>query len=95
MAKGEMTASVLSQSGYKKIFDQPQLNEKQQVVLEWLKQYTLDDSDFKNAICELSKLHIAGVPYKKEEIAFKKLSDSELAEVLAAFAEWGMKEEEE
>jgi hypothetical protein len=68
----------------------PELNENQQVVLEWLKGYALDDSDFKNAICELSKLYIAGVPYKKEEIAFKKLNDRELAQVLAAFTEWGL-----
>lgn len=67
-----------------------ELNENQQVVLEWLKGYALDDSDFKNAICELSKLYIAGVPYKKEEIAFKKLNDRELAQVLAAFTEWGL-----
>ena len=70
------------------------LTDDQQVVLEWLKQYMLDDSDFKNAICELSKLYIAGIPYKKEEIAFKRLSDSELAQVLAAFASYGLEGEE-
>lgn len=78
----------------REIIFSPSLTDDQQVVLEWLKQYTLDDSDFKNTICELSKLHIAGVPYKKEEIAFKKLNDSELAQVLAAFAEWGNKSNE-
>lgn len=72
--------------------DEPELNSDQQIVLEWLKEYTLDDSDFRNAIFELNKLYSAGFSYKKEEIAFKKLNDIELAQVLAAFAEWGMKE---
>ena len=41
-------------------------------------------------IFELNKLYSAGFAYKKEEIAFKKLNDRELAQVLAAFAEWGL-----
>ena len=72
----------------------PSLTDDQQVVLEWLKEYTLDDSDFRNAIFELNKLYSAGFAYKKEEIAFKKLNDRELAQVLAAFAEWGCKSNE-
>ncbi|MGX7126557.1 hypothetical protein [Enterococcus viikkiensis] len=72
-----------------------ELNPDQQIVLEWLKEYTLDDSDFRNAIFELNKLYSAGFSYKKEEIAFKKLNDRELAQVLAAFAEWGIANAEE
>lgn len=78
----------------REIIFSPSITDNQQVVLEWLKEYTLDDSDFRNAIFELNKLYSAGFAYKKEEIAFKKLNDRELAQVLAAFAEWGLKDEE-
>ncbi|MGH2257705.1 hypothetical protein ACQ1ZF_14490, partial [Enterococcus faecalis] len=49
---------------------QPELNENQQVVLDWLKNDMLDDSDFYNTIYNSRFLHVNGEPHRKENIAF-------------------------
>lgn len=99
MTKGGMTASILSQSGYEKaksaIFGQPQLNENQQIVLEWLKEYMLDDSDFYNTVYASKQLYSYGVPYGEESEAFTKLNNRELAQVLELFSKWAQEQEEE
>lgn len=88
MTKGGMTASVLSNSGYEKvktaIFEQPELNSNQQIVLDVLK---------KNANQGLDELIVGGITYMTdEEIDAIELSQQEeLYQVLAAFAEWGKK----
>ena len=69
-----------------------ELNENQQVVLTWLKRWHDDDPYF-----TLSELYDSVEPgeYKYEhelDIAYEKLSEKERFQVLAAFAEWGMKE---
>lgn len=74
---------------------QPQLNENQQIVLDFLKEYMLDDSDFYNTIYALKYLYSAGEPYGKEGKAFKKLKDKELAQVLELFSKWAQEQEEE
>ena len=63
----------------------PELNENQQVVLDALK---------KNANQGLDELIVGGITYMSdEEIDAIELSQQEeLYRVLAAFAEWGMKE---
>ena len=71
---------------------QPEFNENQQVVFEWLKHWHDGDPYF-----TLSELYDSVEPgeYKYEhelDIAYEKLSEKERFQVLAAFAEWGKKE---
>jgi len=72
----------------------PELNENQQVVLEWLEAYADKDSGdwpmqtiFYMWDCIRSDM-LGG----EELSALRKLTRIEQFEVLAAFAEWGMKE---
>ncbi|MBX9117254.1 hypothetical protein HCG83_13165 [Enterococcus casseliflavus] len=74
---------------------QPQINENQQIVLEWLKEYMLDDSDFYNTVYASKQLYSYGVPYGEESEAFTKLSNRELAQVLELFSKWALEQEEE
>lgn len=73
---------------------QPQLNENQQIVLEWLKEYMLDDSDFYNTVYASKQLYSYGVPYGEESEAFTKLNNRELAQVLELFSKWAQEQEE-
>ncbi|EIB6801376.1 hypothetical protein CUS75_08365 [Enterococcus faecalis] len=73
---------------------QAQLNENQQVVLDWLKNDMLDDSDFYNTIYNSRFLHVNGEPHRKENIAFMKLKNKELAQVIQAFSQWALEQEE-
>lgn len=74
---------------------QPQINENQQVVLEWLKEYMLDNSDFYNTVYASKQLYSHGVPYGEESKAFTKLNNRELAQVLEVFSRWAQEQEEE
>ncbi|EGO7616157.1 hypothetical protein FRO36_000066 [Enterococcus faecalis] len=74
---------------------QAQLNPNQQIVLDWLKNDMLDDSDFYNTIYNSRFLHVNGEPHRKENIAFMKLKNKELAQVIQAFSQWSMEQEEE
>lgn len=73
---------------------QPQLNPNQQIVLDYLKEYMLDDSDFYNTIYATKQLYSYGVPYGEESEAFTKLSNRELAQVLELFSKWAQEQEE-
>ncbi|MGL9922648.1 hypothetical protein [Enterococcus sp. DIV1758] len=73
---------------------QAQLNESQQIVLDWLKNDMLDNSDFYNTLYSSRKLYVVGEPYRKENIAFMKLGDKELAQVIQAFSQWALEQEE-
>ena len=73
---------------------QAQLNENQQIVLNWLKNDMLDDSDFYNTIYNSRFLHVNGDPHQKENIAFMKLKNKELAQVIQAFSCWAIEQEE-
>lgn len=95
MTKGGMTASILSQSGYEKaksvIFDQPQLDENQQVVLDWLKnRYTGNADPFGVAACLFSQ-----TPRSEVIVATLKLTRDEQAQVLKIFVNWTLEQEEE
>ncbi|WP_255200966.1 hypothetical protein [Enterococcus gallinarum] len=70
------------------------LNENQQIVLEWLKEYMLDDSDFYNTVYASKQLYSYGVPYGEESEAFTKLNNRELAQVLELFSKWAQEQEE-
>lgn len=73
----------------------PEFSENQQVVLDWLKNDMLDDSDFYNTIYNSRFLHVNGEPHRKENIAFMKLKNKELAQVIQAFSQWALEQEEE
>ncbi|EHA4048682.1 hypothetical protein JKN56_002061 [Enterococcus faecalis] len=74
---------------------QAHLNENQQIVMDWLKNDMLDDSDFYNTIYNSRFLHVNGEPHRKENIAFMKLKNKELAQVIQAFSQWALEQEEE
>ncbi|WP_270791572.1 hypothetical protein [Enterococcus avium] len=65
------------------------LNENQQVVLEWLKKKIDSYLDVSYLIGDLN--YFAATPVGQ---AWKRLSKAEQFQVLAAFAEWGSKEEQ-
>ncbi|MEO2432369.1 hypothetical protein ABG955_01520 [Enterococcus faecalis] len=73
---------------------QAQLNENQQVVLDWLKNDMLDDSDFYNTIYNSRFLYVNGEPHRKENIAFMKLKNKEFAQVIQVFSRWVIEQEE-
>lgn len=69
----------------------PSLNDNQQVVLEWLKNNYDEDADPLGVICGMQKFGL-----RESELfnAVEPLNDQQQFQVLAAFAEWGSKEEE-
>lgn len=102
MTKGGMTASILSQSGYEKaksvIFGQPQLNENQQTVLEWLKGNLVlgYGASLIRTIYLLHRENTIEIPenrYIRE--AYRSLSTSEEATVVQLFIDWALEQEEE
>ena len=75
------------------------LNENQQIVLEWLKDNVLQDGT--SAMCSVFQFGTLWEMRRfndKEAIrvddAYCELSNDEQFQVLAAFAEWGMKNEQ-
>lgn len=76
-------------------YHQPQLSKNQQIVLDYLKEYMLDDSDFYNTVYASKQLYSYGVPYGEESKAFTKLNNRELAQVLEVFSRWALEQEEE
>jgi len=66
---------------------QPSLNENQQIVLDVLK---------KNANQGIDELIVGGITYMNDEEidAIELSSQAELFQVLVAFAEWGLKNEQ-
>lgn len=80
-----------------KIFDlsiETQLNENQQIALEWLKEE--GDPNITVMLWQLTddvlESQSNSVEMGKHVTAWKSLTDKQQFEVLAAFAEWGMKE---
>lgn len=71
--------------------DQPQLNENQQVVLDWLKnRYTGNADPFGVAACLFSQ-----TPRSEVIVATLKLTRDEQAQFLKIFANWALEQEEE
>lgn len=67
------------------------LNEDQQIVLDWMKR-DLPNIGVDSLLCELTFLSCTG-GWMKNEItarAYRNLSDIERLQVLQAFAEWGL-----
>lgn len=73
--------------------DNPQLNENQQVVLEYLKE-NMNDNPISN-ISVLADYDVIRYRHEKVYYAYVKLSYQEELEVLQTFAEWGLKGEAE
>lgn len=71
--------------------DQPQLNENQQVVLDWLKnRYTGNADPFGVAACLFSQ-----TPRSEVIVATLKLTRDEQAQVLKIFANWTLEQVED
>lgn len=96
MTKGGMTASILSQSGYEKaksvIFDQPQLDEDQQQVLDWLK-WSFEDQG--NSSMDAIYLLRLGEAIDSVLLSYMALTKKDQTEVLQAFVQWALEQEEE
>ena len=76
--------------------DQPQLNENQQIVLEWLKEiFILAGSQ--NPIGCVYSIHnhnrMTNPDYEKEWKAYRELTKSQETQVLQAFASWVLEQE--
>lgn len=75
--------------------DEPQLNDNQKIVLEWLK-YPLNDIPnrfAKNYFAYVTCLFLGQAPDKVLK-AYQELSPEQQLEVLSAFAQWGLEQEE-
>lgn len=80
-----------------------ELNENQQIVLEWLKQVSGTEGSLTRALYSLYHLNLVRKEYfdnltidtKEHQLevrsALRNLSRKQEAQILAAFAEWGMK----
>lgn len=77
--------------------EQPQLNPNQQIVLEWLKEQVSIGNDLQYVLWEFTdNVYEEPAEYSVSEQtkAWLELTEQEQFQVLAAFAEWGSKEEE-
>ncbi|MDT2794275.1 hypothetical protein P7H53_05995 [Enterococcus thailandicus] len=80
--------------------EQPQLNDNQKIVLEWLKVNVLQDGESAmSSIFELGALWELRRFNDNDAIrvddAYCELSNAQEFEVLAVFAQWGLEQEEE
>lgn len=79
--------------------DQPQLNENQQIVLDYLKEITIEDVSPMRAMeflkYELKPNEYGGFQASTVGEAFYKLNNKEEAQVLKVFSQWALEQEEE
>ncbi|MBU5364274.1 hypothetical protein KQI33_02645 [Enterococcus devriesei] len=66
--------------------EKPSLNKNQQIVLEWLKEEKEERCSFESAIYWYFEDDV------EPDIISDRLTQREFLQVLAAFAQWGMKE---
>lgn len=74
-----------------KLNNQPQLNENQQQVLGWLKQYYRPKDSIFFGIEQISDIY----EDPKSDNALDSLTNKQEAEVIRAFIEWALDQEEE
>lgn len=78
---------------------QPQLNENQQIVLDYLKEITIEDVSPMRAMeflkYELKPNEYGGFQASTVGEAFYKLNNKEEAQVLKVFSQWALEQEEE
>lgn len=84
---------------FEKIYEvasqQPKLNENQQIVLEWLKSETILTREAPIlSVNAFSDKNLLGKLPNKVRKAYKLLDCKQEYEVLAAFAQWGLEQEE-
>lgn len=74
---------------------QPQLNPNQQIVLDWLKE-SCKLNGLREVIEIMGFLSTTGgkMKYKQVAYAYGDLNDDELAQVLQAFSQWTLEQEE-
>ncbi|MDK4353369.1 hypothetical protein M4I17_13310 [Enterococcus thailandicus] len=70
---------------------EPQINDNQKIVLEWLQEHLNEDSDPLGVICGMQKF---GLQDESIFDATFPMNDQEQFEILLAFAQWGLKQEE-
>ena len=100
MYKSGATTEVLAMEKVKEaIFNQPTLNENQQIVLDYLKEITIEDVSPMRAMeflkYELKPNEYGGFQASAVGEAFYNLNNKEEAQVLQAFANWVLEQEEE
>lgn len=82
-----------------KLNNQPQLNPNQQIVLDYLKEITIEDVSPMQAMeflkYELKPNEYGGFQASTVGEAFYKLDNKEEAQVLKAFSQWALEQEEE
>lgn len=78
--------------------DEPELNENQQVVLDWLKANV--EQDNASPMCAVFLLgewqtRIGSKEFRNIDIAYCSLDSTQQAQVLQAFSQWAQEQEEE
>lgn len=77
------------------MLQQVELNKNQQIVLEWLKEQVSVGNDLQYVLWEFTdnvNEEPATYSVSEQTKAWLELKEQEQFQVLAAFAEWGMKE---
>ncbi|EOS7751577.1 hypothetical protein E5K31_RS12235, partial [Enterococcus hirae] len=85
-----LSSFFLFEKIYEVASQQPQLNDNQKIVLEWLKSNRNSLKVPMLAIYELAEL-----ADENTNLAYHQLDSKQEIEVLAAFAQWGLGQEEE
>lgn len=86
---------IITYIEYLKLMKQPQLNENQQIVLDWLKE-SCKLYGLREVIEIIGFLPTTGgkMKYKQIAYAYADLNEVELAQVLQAFGQWALEQEE-
>ena len=95
---GAITEGVAMEKVKEAIFEQPQLNPNQQIVLDYLKEITIEDVSPMQAMeflkYELKPNEYGGFQASTVGEAFYKLDNKEEAQVLKVFSQWALEQEE-
>ncbi|EQB4783574.1 hypothetical protein BH746_10300 [Enterococcus faecalis] len=86
---------IITYIEYLKLMKQPQLNENQQIVLDWLKE-SCKLYGLREVIEIIGFLPTTGgkMKYKQIAYAYADLNEVELAQVIQVFSQWAIEQEE-
>ncbi|HBA1104351.1 TPA: hypothetical protein J8Y49_002363 [Enterococcus faecium] len=87
---GAITEGVAMEKVKKAIFAQPQLNENQQQVIDWLKDYYKENRPFTTAFGA-----IMNIASKRWMFIKQNLTENQQEQVLQTFIQWVLEQEEE
>ena len=87
---GAITEGVTMEKVKEVIFAQPQLNENQRIVLEWLKDYYKENRPFTTAFGA-----IRSIASKRWAFIKQNLTEDQQEHVLEVFSRWALEQEEE